>query len=91
MRRILITAFITFISGSIVASALFWMAYGHNLKYDIYHGVNGESSYMYSESFSLRGRIIITAMAGLVAGLLVSVMVAVTTYLTSRTHSHRNR
>lgn len=44
---------------------------GRNLEIDVFSGVNGESSYWYSEEFTFQDKILVTLMFSIFVGLVI--------------------
>jgi len=55
----------------------FWFLEGHDSQYGVYVGTNDEWTYLFSEDFSFRGRIIVTVFVGLFSGIIVAIITAV--------------
>ena len=60
-----------FIITSLTVGLLFWIFIGRNLGFDVFSGVNGESSYWYSEEFIFQDKILTTVIFSIIAGLLI--------------------
>ncbi len=62
---------VLFTTTSLTFGLLFWIFAGHNLGFDVSSGVNGESSYWYSEEFTFQDKILVTLMFSVFVGLLI--------------------
>ncbi len=62
---------VLFTTTSLTFGLLFWIFAGHNLGFDVSSGVNGESSYWYSEEFTFQDKTLITVLFSIIAGLLI--------------------
>jgi hypothetical protein len=62
-------AFLLFILITLSVGAVFWIFIGHDLTYEVSSSANGEYTFSHTEDFSMTGRLIITSLVALAAGI----------------------
>ncbi len=55
--------------GFLVAALVFWFASGKDLSYDVSSSVNGDETFLYTESFSTTFQVFVTVIVGIIGGL----------------------
>lgn len=61
-------AFFAAVTTVLLVWLLFWFAIGRGLEYDVYAGPPNDMQYLYSEEWTLSGRLIITTLVAVAAG-----------------------
>ena len=83
MNKYIRVFIIIFVIVFIISALLFWFYYGHNFALDVYQGEGESSTYWYTDDeFTIQGKILVTTLFGLVAGvvLLIPVIIFILLY-----------